>query len=161
MKRRQRHLFLPWSEEGEASVLGGAPSVSSLVKGLFPTILNHVLCLSGAFWWPSFDSLFWSGESLPNGRIKIWLFWFQIWCFPCLPKASRTFLGSPLSLSLSLSSSDRMFSFLRQEAAYFIKPFFPLSQEEVPLAFSGLAIFSVSSDHIPAKAFLCLQIDCD
>lgn len=57
-------------------------------------------------------------------------------------------------------SSERLSSFRCQEAAYFIIPF-SLSQGEVPLAFDGLFILSVSLDCIPAKAFLHLQTDCD
>ena len=71
----------------------------------------------------------------------------------CLPKAARAFAGSSLTLQL------RMFSFNCQEA-YFIIPF-SLSQGEVPLAFHGPVIFSVSLDHTLAKVLLHLQIDCD
>ncbi|XP_032248978.1 uncharacterized protein LOC116624860 [Phoca vitulina] len=52
-----------------------------------------------------------------------------------------------------LSEGKTPWNMFSEEAASFISPFSPLSQEEVPLACDGLAIFSVSSDHIPAKAF--------
>lgn len=75
--------------------------------------------------------------------------------FPALPRRPELSL-----VALSQSSSDRMF-FPLPGSRFFHPSLFPLSQEEVPLAFDRLAIFSVFLDHIPAKVFSHWRIDCD
>lgn len=90
--------------------------------------------------------------SLSNGRIKSRFFQFQIGAFPTAVHTAFPRWPEASLLPLSQSNSYRMFSFSCQEASYFIIPS-SLSQGEIPLAFEGLAIFSVSLDHSPARPF--------